>query len=248
MNHSSLLACGILAVLLLAVLPAAAVPVLTATDPAGRPSVIVEYGTGRDFGLVKVTHIDYAAGPALKPAVRARPAKAANCFKLSGWKWNGPITYTVAGAAGSPLAHAVGDASATWDAAASPVLFAGTVPGNYPWGVRDGKNSVSFGDYPDGDVIAIAQTWYYPSAKEGLESDILFDNDYTWGTVSGSTPDVMDLRNLATHEIGHTLGLSDLYSPPCSAATMYGYSDYGETNKQTLEASDIAGLQRIYGV
>ena len=50
-------------------------------------------------------------------------------------------------------------------------------------------------------------TWYYPSTKSAIESDILFDTTYTWGTVNSKTPSVMDLRNIATHEIGHLLGL-----------------------------------------
>ena len=29
--------------------------------------------------------------------------------------------------------------------------------------------------------------------------------------------------------------------------TMYGYSTYGETSKQTLESGDIAGIEAIYG-
>jgi hypothetical protein len=43
------------------------------------------------------------------------------------------------------------------------------------------------------------------------------------------------------------LGLDDVYQKTCSAVTMYGYSDYGETQKRTLETPDIVGLQMIYG-
>jgi predicted Zn-dependent protease len=57
----------------------------------------------------------------------------------------------------------------------------------------------------------------------------------------------MDLQNIATHETGHGLGLDDVYQKTCSAVTMYGYSDYGETQKRTLETPDIVGLQMIYG-
>jgi len=30
--------------------------------------------------------------------------------------------------------------------------------------------------------------------------------------------------------------------------TMYGYSNYGETSKRTLEQPDITGLQSMYGI
>lgn len=237
--------CGLLAVLLLCILPVAAASVLPATTPdtGSRPSVITEYGTGRDFGLVKVTHIDYA-----KPHEKPRPAKAANCFKLAGWRWPGPVTYTIASSAGSPLSTAVASASGVWDAQTSRSLFTGSAYASYPFDRRDSVNSVSFGDYADGDVIAVTMTWYYPSTKTAVESDILFDTTYTWGTVDAEHPSVMDLRNLATHEIGHTLGLSDLYSAPCNAVTMFGWADYGETIKRDLAPSDITGLQRIYGL
>ena len=43
------------------------------------------------------------------------------------------------------------------------------------------------------------------------------------------------------------VGLADVYDYTCSAVTMYGYSDYGETDKRTLETTDIAGLQVLYG-
>ena len=57
----------------------------------------------------------------------------------------------------------------------------------------------------------------------------------------------MDLQNIATHELGHSAGLNDIYSSTCSEVTMYGYSSYGETKKRTLEQPDITGLQKIYG-
>ena len=56
----------------------------------------------------------------------------------------------------------------------------------------------------------------------------------------------MDFENIATHELGHSVGLADLYESKCSEMTMYGYADYGETKKQTLEDGDIKGIKEIY--
>ncbi len=56
----------------------------------------------------------------------------------------------------------------------------------------------------------------------------------------------MDLQNIATHELGHTVGLSDLYNR-CLEETMYGYSSEGETSKRSLNPGDIAGLKAIFG-
>ncbi len=49
------------------------------------------------------------------------------------------------------------------------------------------------------------------------------------------------------HEIGHTLGLSDLYTNSCANVTMYGYSTEGDVERRSLEPADIAGLLSIYG-
>ncbi len=57
----------------------------------------------------------------------------------------------------------------------------------------------------------------------------------------------MDLGGIATHEIGHGIGLADLYTTLCREVTMYGYSTEGEFKKRTLEAGDLRGLWKIYG-
>lgn len=53
-------------------------------------------------------------------------------------------------------------------------------------------------------------------------------------------------ESIATHELGHSVGLDDLYDGSCSEQTMYGYATEGETKKRTLEAGDIAGVQELY--
>ena len=55
----------------------------------------------------------------------------------------------------------------------------------------------------------------------------------------------MDFENIATHELGHAVGLGDLYND-CTEETMYGYASYGETKKRTLEAGDITGIKKLY--
>ena len=74
----------------------------------------------------------------------------------------------------------------------------------------------------------------------------MFDTDWIWGDAKVDAS-VMDLQNIATHELGHGAGLGDVYDTACSNVTMYGYSDYGETKKRDLEQPDIKGLQTLYG-
>ena len=56
----------------------------------------------------------------------------------------------------------------------------------------------------------------------------------------------MDLQNIATHELGHSAGMGDLYSLSCDQETMFGYSQEGETNKRDLNNGDIAGITSLY--
>lgn len=75
----------------------------------------------------------------------------------------------------------------------------------------------------------------------------MFDTDYEWTTDGNSESTKMDLGNIATHEFGHGIGLADLYNDSASEQTMYGYADYGETKKETIEDGDRAGLKELYG-
>ncbi len=206
--------------------------------------MIVEYGTGKDLGLVRVTTIHYA-----KSVDQGKSGRTETCYKLAKWKWADPVQYTYAdNAAYPPFEDALISAETEWDTHTSDELFTGPVEGAAIWSAStDTVNSVLYGDYSTDGVIAVTRTWYTPGrTRWAVESDILFDTDFDWGTTGESSE--MDLQNIATHEIGHTLGLSDLYSSSCSAVTMYGYSKEGDVEKRTLEPSDITGLQLIYGL
>lgn len=113
----------------------------------------------------------------------------------------------------------------------------------------DNKNEVYFADVEYEGAIAVAIIWGYfngpPFARELVEWDMVFDDvDFDWSATGEAGK--MDFENIATHELGHAVGLGDLYNTECSEQTMYGYADYGETKKQTLESGDISGIQKLY--
>ncbi|MDD5111194.1 MAG: matrixin family metalloprotease [Candidatus Altiarchaeota archaeon] len=147
------------------------------------------------------------------------------------------------------VTSAISTSAETWDDATTKELFKNqyTIDTTASYGNLDGKNAIAFGSYPTNGVIAVTSVWYNRRTKQITEFDILFNTYYTWGdaTVDSS---LMDLQNIATHELGHAVGLSDLYTQSCTAVTMYGYSNNGETKKRTLESPDIAGLQSMYGL
>lgn len=250
MKKIRILVVGLIIVLLVVSFPAAAAVV----DPGSaaddnRPTEIIEHGRGLNTGLVRVTHIHYAK--VVDKGKPSGPSRTETCYRLGGWKWDYADQYMIQGTDSQydALFSPVTKASDTWDAATAKTLFntAGKTSGK-TWGgtTPDYVNLVTFGNYQQDGVIAVTSTWYSTLTNTVIDSDIMFDTDFVWGDAT-KVSDVMDTQNIATHEIGHSLGLSDLYKKPCNAVTMYGYSWNGDTGKRTLEVSDAAGIQAIYG-
>jgi hypothetical protein len=187
-----------------------------------------------------------------KPKTKA--AKTGAGYKLMGVKWNSfPVACVInpnndEGLSTADIEDAISASTDAWDNETSKNLFAGTftVDRNVVHGVYDDNNSIVFGTYPDNNVIAVTSIWYIRQTKQIVEFDILFNSKFVWGDAKVN-PSVMDLQNIATHELGHGVGLSDIYSTAYDYVTMYGYSSEGDTEKRTLARPDINGLQKIYG-
>ncbi|UCG95681.1 MAG: matrixin family metalloprotease [archaeon] len=114
----------------------------------------------------------------------------------------------------------------------------------------DGKNEVYFGDIDQPGAIGVTIVWGVfsgpPKGRKLVEWDQIYDQvDFDWS--DSGEPGKMDFESIATHELGHSVGLDDLYDSGCSEMTMYGYADYGETKKRTLEDGDITGVSELYG-
>ena len=120
------------------------------------------------------------------------------------------------------------------------------------WGNMDGINlNVWFESNWSGitgtgsNVIAVNTIWFSTIDGHLLDSDIAYNGEnFTWSCTGEAGK--MDIQNIATHEIGHSLALDDLYDPEDSEKTMYGYSSLGETKKRTLHDDDIAGICHLY--
>lgn len=184
------------------------------------------------------------------------------CYAFLGkWvKWQKlPVSYAIDptnpdGLSENFVTSAISAGAEEWDFWTSSELFndAYDIIDNGSWDsdAPDGKNELLFGDYPEANVIAVTVIWGYfsgpPGSRKIVEFDILFDTDFTWGDAD-LDPAVMDLENIATHELGHGVGLADLYDTVCVDETMYGYAKNGEINKRDLEPADITGLQTLYG-
>ncbi|MFH1884817.1 MAG: matrixin family metalloprotease [Planctomycetota bacterium] len=168
-------------------------------------------------------------------------------------KWKKlPVTYVInptdSGLNEGDVTTAISAGAEEWDIYAGPELFNDTytVDNSATYGgVPDEQNVLSFGNYPTTGVIAVTTVWYNPATKQIVEFDILFDTDFEWGDATADST-VMDLQNIATHELGHGVGLDDVYEDTCSEVTMYGYSVEGETKKSTLEEPDVIGILELY--
>lgn len=112
----------------------------------------------------------------------------------------------------------------------------------------DDRNEVTFAPIDNAGTIAVTYIWGIfggPLAgRELVEWDQIYSTKYAWSATGEAGK--MDFENIATHELGHSVGMNDLYTSKCSDQTMYGYAGYGETNKSSLESGDIAGINLLY--
>jgi len=236
-----------------------------AGDKTGRETV----GNGpKDIppGWERMVFIHYRkprGKPADKPG-RTPPTQDSQCYTFlgKGVKWKDPAfsAFMVdatndAGLGPDAVLDAISAAADTWASkTAAGILPTCTLAADLTadWDSPDGFNEVVFGDLDTANAIAVTIVWGIfggpPSQREIVEFDMIFDDqDFDWSAGEEGVEGKMDLENIATHELGHAVGLGDLYDTGCAEATMYGYSGYAETDKRTLETGDIAGLQELYG-
>ena len=132
----------------------------------------------------------------------------------------------------------------TWENVSSS-YFTETYVGTSTRGLGyDGHNVVSWGDSEGEGTLAVCWTWYDGATGRIVESDIEFQDKYTWSSTGEAGK--YDVQNIGTHEFGHTLLLGDLYGGGDTEKTMYGYSSAGETKKRSLHQDDIDGIRYIY--
>ncbi|MFH0832912.1 MAG: matrixin family metalloprotease [Candidatus Aenigmatarchaeota archaeon] len=203
--------------------------------------------------LEKIEFIHYKKDFAKAPAKAPKPPTCYKFLTPTKVKWQNTVNYVInptnpQGLDENFVTSTVYNSAETWDAATSKELMNGyTIDSTATYGVQNYVNAITFGNYPTPGVIAVTTVWYNPTTKTIVEFDMMFDTDWTWGDAAIDAKK-MDLQNIATHELGHVVGLGDVYDSACSAATMYGYSWYGDVGKRDLAQPDITGLQKLYGV
>jgi len=115
------------------------------------------------------------------------------------------------------------------------LTYAGTTTAGWS---TDGRNTVLWasGNGCTGSCLALTAL-VLQSGQVITETDVTFNSSFTWNTNGAD----YDTQAVATHELGHTLGIhhTDVTSTP--RPTMY--ATYFGTGGRTLEADDQAALQ-----
>ncbi len=194
-------------------------------------------------------------------------------YTTTGWRWNRAnplVLYLRAdknlaseGLNSNSVRTAITNAADTWDAVTTRNLF-------YDGGVIVDPRKNADNPYDGYSVhawkylslapsaLAYSRTRYgYPKVNgyyTVLESDVSYNTRYSWTTDLSRAQmyngRIFDVQTVALHELGHTLGLGDLYTLPSTDPRRGDYSQimnsYNDPQR-TLGNGDIAGIRKLYG-
>ncbi len=76
-----------------------------------------------------------------------------------------------------------------------------------------------------------------------IDADIMFNPTQPFSTAQPTPTGSFDVQSVATHEIGHALGLDH---SGIAAAVMYPFGDTGQSQSRTLAVDDSAGIAFLY--
>jgi len=194
-----------------------------------------------------------------KPTVcRQTTNDQVNIFGWGGWKMQSGLTdyrinySTMPSYLPRELVTAVFDLSfSTLQGAGGGILFhsAGSSTESSP--SNNGQNTIMWKALPVG-YVAITYIWTDANGRLA-GADTIFNTRYRWSYTHytgsndcGGLKSTFDLRDVATHEFGHWMGLGDLYNLEARDLTMYGYASRGELKKSTLGLGDITGARAVW--
>lgn len=192
-------------------------------------------------------------------------------YLLTGWRWNQrdpQIKFYLKDDSNlknekldpAAVKTALEAAANTWDAATNQNLFSDTgvtVSTAVNSDIYDRKNVAAWKYLSSApSALAYSRTWYSYSKVGGyysaVESDLSFNTRYAWSTTGkDGTPNYygnpIDVQSVALHELGHTIGLGDLYGKSQYASDTRQSMHYYDRVKRTLGNGDKTGAWLLYG-
>ena len=233
--------------------------VVGANVPADYASRTLESGQAKTFAVITSDQV-----PRLTAALLTSTGGNAAVYLLTGRKWtqaNPQITmsltndanFTKTGLTTTGALGAITSAGNTWDDATNRNLFSDsganltTASANH----YDHINAMSFVPYTAGSTaLAATGVWYKTQGVPAgqmyplLESDITFNLNDNWTTTGESGK--LDFQSVALHEMGHTIGLGDLYDNANFSTQTRQVMHYYTGIKRTLGNGDAAGVWMLY--
>lgn len=238
------------------------VPVVIPANAVQVADGVFSLGTARniDGRIVEgFMFVDYKKENAKPPWAGGGGGGATKCFSFlangAKWKTLEPWVVNPANTEGLTDSFVFGNLGADilkWeDASSTNIVGSGSINTSTlvaDTSSPDGQNEVYFGNVDSAGAIAVTIVWGFfsgpPSLRELVEWDQVYDQvDFDWNNTGEAGK--MDFENIATHELGHSVGMG--HSPDeCIEETMYRFASAGETKKRDLNSGDITGINELY--
>lgn len=186
-------------------------------------------------------------------------------YALGGWKWmqtdpqiqlylKADSSMQSMGLDASKVRDALAANARTWDAATSQKIFAQDNPviidSSKQTDARDGYNVIAWKNsgFSSANTLAVTRTWYQGTKQDGcypvLEADISFNMADRWSTNGDGN---FDVQAAALHEMGHILGLDDIYNKPDLCEDTCQIMNYYTGARHDISNGDREGVWAIYG-
>ncbi|MGL4550266.1 MAG: matrixin family metalloprotease, partial [Gemmataceae bacterium] len=232
-------------------------PAVEPLEPRVVPSYVPAPGAAS-------THGGGCACPGCAAPAEYRIGGTGSASTAGGYKWHqaslgSPLTITYSysnllngrltgGMSAATLKAVIREALGRW-AAVAPLRFvevadSGPTPSKADYAAA-GRPMMRFGHLPIDGRYNVLAYGYYPGGS-GLAGDVLFDTSEPWTLNPASG---IDLLEVATHEIGHALGLD--HQPAAQRVAVMNPLYAGRfrgLGTSFLHADDIAGVRALYGV